>query len=97
MKRKKTKKNVTAPRVTINFQPVDTARRERFPSLTDERFAKMLGITPATYSDYKNRGTVPSLEIALTAAIALDLDLRVLVSERAVVDSFFSDSHEKIA
>jgi transcriptional regulator with XRE-family HTH domain len=90
MKRKTTKRNAAAPRVTINFQPVDMARRERFPSLTDEQFAKMLGITPATYSDYKNRGTVPSLEVAVTAAIALDLDLRVLASERASVDSFFS-------
>jgi len=55
-------------------------KEEQFPLVQDKDFASWLGVTPSTFSDYKNtRKTMPSLPVALRAAIILNMDLRDLV------------------
>ena len=74
------------------LQVMDAAKRERYPEMTDDAFSKLIGIAPTTYSDYKNRGSVPSLPVALTVALALNLDLRALVVNATEVAGFFEQA-----
>ena len=79
------------PELTIDFSPINKAKQAKYPDMSDTEFAKMLGVKQGTYSDYKNqKGAIPSLQVALTAAIILDLDLRELVPQRNALANFFA-------
>lgn len=79
--------------IEIDFEKLQARKREVFPLLPDSQFAKLLGITPTTYSDYKNKkAATPSLKVGLKAALVLGLDLRSLVPQYPQIEDFFSQN-----
>lgn len=66
----------------INMAIVQTRKEKMFPDLSDADFAAMIGVTPATFCDYKSetKKALPSLPVALAMALLLKLDLRKLVA-----------------
>lgn len=77
--------------VEIDIGRLQAEKEKRFPNLTDAEFARLLGVKPATYSDYKNsKQATPSLHVAIRAALALGLDLRHLVPQTPNIEEFFS-------
>ena len=79
--------------VQVEFTVVQERKEAMYPSLSDAQFARLLGITPATYNDYKSKkAATPSLKVGLKAAFALELDLRSLVSEAEKIKVFFNQN-----
>lgn len=66
----------------INMQFVQRRKEKLYPDLSDADFAAMIGITPATFCDYKSetKKALPSLPVALAMALLLKFDLRKLVA-----------------
>lgn len=79
--------------ISIDFERLQERKRKLYPQLSDAQFARILGITPATYSDYKNKkAATPSLKVGLKAALALKLDLRKLVPQADQIEIFFAQN-----
>jgi transcriptional regulator with XRE-family HTH domain len=77
--------------IRIDFEKLQERKRELYPLLPDAQFARLLGITPATYSDYKNKkAATPSLRVGLKAALVLRFDLRELVPQAGEIETFFA-------
>src|SRR5262245_18415821 len=75
--------------IRIDFERLQERKRELYPLLPDAQFARLLGITPATYSDYKNKNAaIPSLRVGLNAALVLSFDLRELVPQAGEIETF---------
>jgi transcriptional regulator with XRE-family HTH domain len=79
--------------IRIDFEKLQERKRELYPLLPDAQFARLLGVTPATYSDYKNKkAATPSLKVGLKAALVLRFDLRDLVPEAGEIENFFAQN-----
>jgi transcriptional regulator with XRE-family HTH domain len=77
--------------IRIDFEKLQERKRELYPLLPDAQFAKLLGVTPGTYSDYKNKkAATPSLRVGLKAALVLRFDLRELVPQAVEIETFFA-------
>lgn len=77
--------------IEIDMGRLHEEKQKKFPHLTDTQFAELLGVKPATYSDYKNsKQAKPSLPVAIRAALILDFDLRRLVPQADTLTQFFS-------
>ncbi len=79
--------------IEIEFGSLQEKKRQLYPALSDAQFARLLGVTPATYSDYKTKkAATPSLKVGLKAAFALGLDLRNMVPDAAKIEDFFAEN-----
>lgn len=79
--------------IEIDMDRLQAEKQKKFPHLTDAQFAELLGVKPATYSDYKNsKQAKPSLQVAIRAALILDFDLRRLVPQADMLTQFFSQN-----
>src|SRR5262245_15413575 len=77
--------------IRIDFEKLQERKRELYPLLPDAQFARLLGVAPTTYSDYKNKkAATPSLKVGLKAALILRFDLRELVPEAGEIENFFA-------
>jgi transcriptional regulator with XRE-family HTH domain len=79
--------------IQIDMDRLQAEKQRKLPHLTDAQFAELLGVKPATYSDYKNsKQAKPSLQVAIRASLLLDFDLRLLVPQAAALTEFFSQN-----
>ena len=80
--KKQTRNLKPADLLEINMQVVQRRKERMYPDLSDADFAAMVGVTPATFCDYKSetKKALPSLPVALAMALLLKLDLRKLVA-----------------
>lgn len=80
--------------IQIDWNRLQKRKQKLYPQMTDSEFAELIGVTPATYSDYKStkKAALPSLKVALVASFALRLDLRNLVSNAEEIKHFFAEN-----
>jgi|SRR5882672_8646838 len=79
--------------IEIDMDRLQQEKERKFPHLTDTQFAELIGVKPATYSDYRNsKQAKPSLRVAIRAALVLDFDLRYLVPQADALTQFFSQN-----
>jgi len=65
--------------VQIDVTSLFAAFKEKYPTLNKRDFAEILGIESGTLSDYTGqKKAIPSLKVAIKAAIIVDADLRDL-------------------
>ena len=78
--------------IEIDMHQLQREKEKKLPHLSNAQFARLLGVKPATYSDYRNKQAKPSLSVAIRAALILDFDLRLLVPQADTLITFFSQN-----
>lgn len=79
-------------KVEVDISVLQDEKNSKLPHLTNADFAKIIGIEPTTFCDYKssNKKATPSLLVTLKASLILRMDMRKLVSNWADIEKEFA-------
>ena len=77
--------------VGVDFSLVQKEKNAKLPGLSDADFAKIIGVNPSTFCDYKNpsKNASPSLIVAVRASLALQTDWKKFVPDWEEIEKTF--------